>query len=103
MEAGITSYQESMAGRLARIFPGATAMGIPVSLEHDGRKERTTIEFGTGQEFIFRADSALSFDECVRLRNHNGSLDVLVKIIAMQWVDSKQVVAGRLTSVKGQP
>ncbi len=102
MEVGITSNQESAAGRLARIFPGATPMRIPVRLERkNGMAENTAIEFGTGQEFIFHTEKHLRFDEVVRLRNHNGSIDLLVRIVASYWIDARQIVAARAITQPG--
>ena len=96
MEMGTATFQESASGRLARIFPGATAMRIPVRLERGcGSAERTTIEYGTAQEVIFRTDTDLGFDESVRLLNDDGSFDVEARVIAVQWIDSRQAVAVR--------
>ena len=100
MEVANTSNQES-AARLARIFPGAAPMRVPVRLDcANGNTERTTIEFGTTQEFIFHAAAILAFDDVVRLRNHNGSLDITARVIALQWSESRQVVAARLVVPK---
>ena len=99
MEAVASVMQDNAAARLARIFAGVTPMRIPVHLlrgEHVA--ERTTIEFGTSREVIFRTDSDLDFNEAVRLKNEDGSLDVMVRIIAVQWSESKQAVAARFTT-----
>ena len=99
MEAVAGVMQDNAAVRLARIFTGVTPMRIPIHLVRgDGADERTTIEFGTSREVIFRTDSELDFKEKVRLKNEDGSLDVVVQIIAVQWTDSSQAVAARFTS-----
>ena len=92
--------QDSPAYRLSRVFPGATAMRIPIRLvrEGDGAPEKTTIEFGTAREVIFRTASELEFDEYVRLRNDDGSLDVEVRVIAVQFDEAAQAVAARFVS-----
>lgn len=71
-------------------------MRIPVKMMRaDEDVEPTVIEFGTSKEVIFRTESALDFNEAVRLKNDDGSLDVLVRVIAVQWSDAKQAVAAR--------
>ena len=95
MEA-VGVLQDNAAARLARIFTGVTPMRIPVQMMRaDEAAEPTVIEFGTSKEVIFRTDSELDFDESVRLKNDDGSLDVLVRVIAVQWSDAKQAVAAR--------
>ena len=95
MEA-VGVLQDNAASRLARIFTGVTPMRIPVQLLRADRvTEPTVIEFGTSKEVIFRTESELDFDEAVRLKNDDGSLDVLVRVIAVQWSDTKQAVAAR--------
>jgi hypothetical protein len=95
MNAMNPGAQENVAGRLARIFPGATPMRIPVRMEREagGTAERTMIEFGTAREVIFRTSAALDCGDSVRLLNDDGTLDVKVRVIAVQWMDTKQAVA----------
>lgn len=94
-----TGAQENVAGRLARIFPGATAMRIPVRMERgSGSAERTMIEFGTAREVIFRTSEALDCGESVRLLNDDGTLNVKVRVIAVQWMDTKQAVAAHFVA-----
>ena len=99
MEAVAGVMQDNAAARLARIFAGVTPMRIPVHmLRGSDPAERTIIEFGTSKEVIFRTDSELDFNEAVRLKNEDGSLDVFVRIIAVQWSEAKQAVAARFVS-----
>ena len=92
--------QDSPSQRLARVFPGATAMRIPIRMMREGGypPEKTTIEFGTAREVIFRTQSDLEFDEHIRLRNDDGSFDAEVRVIAVQWDESTQAVAARFTT-----
>ena len=99
MEAVNVWTQDNVTGRLARLFPEAMAMRIPVRMERgSGTTELTTIEFGTTTEVIFRAVADLDFGESVRLRNRDGSLDMQVRVIATHWIDSEYAVAARFTS-----
>ena len=102
MELRSTNFQENLAGRLARIFPSATPMAVPVRVEREsGKAERTTIEYGTPREVIFCNDAGLNLDESLRLRSDDGLLDVTVCVIAIHWNDLKQTVAARFqTPVK---
>jgi hypothetical protein len=92
--------QDSPAHRLSRVFPGATAMKIPIRMMREGGfpPEKTTIEFGTAREVIFRTQSDLEFDEYIRLRNDDGSFDAEVRVIAVQWDESTHAVAARFTT-----
>ena len=69
-------------------------MDVPVRVEREsGKAERTTIEYGTPREVIFRNDAGLNLDESLRLRSDDGVLDVQVRVIAVHWNDLKQTVA----------
>ena len=70
-------------------------MRIPVRMEREisGSAERTMIEFGTAREVIFRTSAALDCGESVRLLNDDGTLDIKVRVIAVQWMDTRQAVA----------
>ena len=99
MEAVAGVMQDNAAARLARIFANVMPMRIPVHMVRGGNPaERTIIEFGTSREVIFRTDMDLDFDESVRLKNDDGSLDVLVRVIAVQWSEAKQAVAARFVT-----
>ena len=99
MELRSTNFQENVAGRLARIFPGATPMDVPVRVEREsGKAERTTIEYATTREVIFCNDTGLNLDESLRLRSDDGLLDATVCVIAVHWNDLKQTVAARFVT-----
>ncbi len=92
-----------MAG-LARFFPEATPVRIPVQLARsftrDGNagsnfSESTVIEYGTPREVLFACTSPLEFADIVRLRNADGSLDVETSVVAVQYHPGKTVVAAR--------
>jgi hypothetical protein len=101
----------STVAELARFFPEATPVRIPVRLTRsatgDGQpangpesSEDTVIEFGTSREVLFACTTPLEFADVLRLRNSDGSLDTKASVVAVQYHPGTTVVAARfLTSV----
>jgi len=101
--ARIAQSATSVAG-LARFFPDATPVRMPVQLARivqDAEpsaahfSESIVIEFGTPREVLFECKSPLEFADEVRLRNSDGSLDVTVSVVAVQYHPGKSIVAAR--------
>jgi hypothetical protein len=88
---------------LARFFPEAAPVRIPVQLARGGQPgsnarpftESTVIEFGTPREVLFSCATPLEFADVLRLRNSDGSLDVEAAVVAVQYHPGKTVVAAR--------
>jgi hypothetical protein len=105
------SRQESTVADLARFFPEATPVRIPVQFTRrkaindgqagsSGQPENTVIEFGTQREVLFACTTPLEFADVLRLRNSDGSLDTEASVVAVQYHPGATVVAARfLTSV----
>lgn len=93
------------AGRLARFFPDATPVRIPVCITRTdlpsgeasipGSSEQTVIEFGTPREVIFASHMSLEFAAQVRVVNSDGSLDAGASVVAMQLDDDSTAIAVR--------
>jgi hypothetical protein len=108
------------AAKLAQYFPDAIQMRMPVLVHTFGlakeqfapqqrialvnavemgetveKVEKTVIEFGTNREVLFVSNLQLEFEDRVRLKNQDGSLDEDATIIAVQLTDGKTVVAAR--------
>jgi hypothetical protein len=106
---GRASQNASIVAGLARFFPEAVPVRIPVQLARilqagDSTSanftESTVIEFGTPGEAIFACNTPLEFADRVRLRTADGSLDVEASIVAAQYQPSQTIVAARfLTKV----
>ena len=82
---------------LARFFPGAQTLQIPVKLSKTGKDaatEETVIEFGTATEILFASELSLDFDEIVQVRSDNGLLNATAKIVAMRFYRGKMAIAG---------
>ena len=108
--------QTSTVAELARFFPEATPVRIPVQFTRsnstsantnkDGQpgggivQESTVIEFGTSREVLFACTTPLEFADILRLRNSDGSLDTEASVVAVQYHPGKTIVAARfVTSV----
>jgi len=83
---------------LARFFPGIVPVRIPVLiLQGDSATaaEQTMIEFGTAEECLFVCGLSLDFEDLVRVRTADGTLDSAAKIVAMRFQDDKMAFAAR--------
>jgi hypothetical protein len=97
--------QSNTVADLARFFPEATPVRIPVELTHSGSqtenapvtsdREETTIEYGTAREVLFACSTRLEFGDRLRLCNSDGSLDTEASVVAVQYHPEKTIVAAR--------
>ncbi|MGA7908436.1 MAG: hypothetical protein WCA16_13590 [Candidatus Sulfotelmatobacter sp.] len=91
----------SSVAELARFFPEATPVRIPVQLVRSAGEpgktlsESTIIEFGTAREVLFACATPLEFADVLRLRNADGSLDTEASVVAVQYHPGKTVIAAR--------
>jgi hypothetical protein len=92
--------QPDIVGRLAKFFPLATPVRIPITLRRANGEEpsffqETVIEFGTPREVLFAVDRPLEFADRVVLENSDGSLHVEASVVAVQYHPERTVVAAR--------
>lgn len=96
--------QRSTVADLARFFPDATPVRIPVHFTRGGSvnspeiaevDESTIIEFGTPREVLFSCATPLEFADILHLRNSDGSLDTKASVIAVQYHPGTTAVAAR--------
>jgi hypothetical protein len=88
---------------LARFFPEATPVRIPVQLARPLQAgdtaakftESTIIEFGTPREVLFACNTPFDFADILRLRNSDGSLDTEATVVAVQYHPGQTIVAAR--------
>ncbi len=89
---------------LARFFPDASPVRMPIQLARivPGSEpsaaafgESIVIEFGTPREVLFECNTPLEFGDDLRLRNSDGSFDVTVSVVAVQYHPGRTVVAAR--------
>ena len=97
-KAATKAVQETQVSQLARFFPAAIRVRIPVSVEKltmPGAGEQTVIEYGTSQELLFAVDSNFNFEDRVRVKNADGSLDAEASVVAVQLGSEGCAVAVR--------
>lgn len=87
---------------LARFFPDATPVRIPVQIARTVEggappnfSESTVIEFGTSREVLFASKTPLDFADILRVRTADGSLDEEATVVAVQYQPGKTLVAAR--------
>lgn len=100
--ARIRSSSESSTSKLAKFFPDATPVRIPVRLtriasESNTYSESTVIEFGTASEVLFASTLPLEFADILRLQNSDGTLDAEARVVAVQYNGDRKAVAARFT------
>ena len=99
-QATARALELGLVGRLARFFPEATPVRIPIKLSRtDGNGngnasghenstvffQNTVIEFGTPQEVLFVVDSPLEFADRVLVESNDGSLHAEASVVAVQY------------------
>ena len=91
----------SAAARLARFFPTASPVRIPVRLTRldagETGGEDIVIDFGTAREVLFASSCRLEFGDRLRLRNGDGSFDVEAQVVAVQYCENQTAVAARFS------
>jgi hypothetical protein len=103
--------QTGSVADLARFFPDATPVRIPVQFYRGdsssdkagsnnyassrGIQESTIIEFGTPREVLFACATPLEFADILHLRNSDGSLDAEASVVAVQYHPGRTLVAAR--------
>jgi hypothetical protein len=110
--------ESDIVSRLAKFFPEATPVRIPIKLSRiDGHgngnnqgngNDRTTahesdaillqetvIEYGTSHEVLFAIDRPLEFGDCVLIESCDRSLHAEASVVAVQYHPERTVVAVR--------
>jgi hypothetical protein len=120
-QATARALEPDIVSRLARFFPEAVPVRIPIRLsrtqssgngkggsgngdltspEHGGASENvffqdTVIEFGTPSEVLFVLDRPLEFADRVLLESNDGSLRAEAFVVAVQYHLERTAVAVR--------
>ena len=113
------ALDSEIVSRLAKFFPDATPVRIPVRLSraahstpgksgnnHSGNNHHdpasswvplgeTVIEFGTPQEILFQSRHALEFADLVLIESKDGSFRAEASVVAAQYHPERTVVAAR--------
>lgn len=109
-QAVARALESEMVGRLARFFPEASPVRIPIKLSRlpgNGNGERlagesdcvlfqeTVIEYGTPREVLFAIDHRLEFGDHVLVESRDRSLHAEASVVAVQYHPERTVVAVR--------
>jgi hypothetical protein len=115
-QATARALAPDVVSRLARFFPEATPVRIPIKLSrsngngnangnrngdasaHENEKvflQDTIIEFGTPREVLFVVDRPLEFADRVLVESTDGSLHAEASVVAVQYHPERTVVAVR--------
>lgn len=115
-QATARALESDIISRLARFFPEATPVRIPIKLsrahtngnpngnggavDHLAENENvflqnTVIEFGTPHEVLFVVDRPLEFADRVLLESNDGSLRAEASVVAVQYHTERTAVAAR--------
>jgi len=120
-QATARALETDIVSRLARFFPEAIPMRIPIRLsrtqsngngkggsgngdltsrEHGGESENvffqeTVIEFGTPRDVLFVLDRPLEFADRVLVESNDGSLRAEAFVVAVQYHLERTAVAVR--------
>jgi hypothetical protein len=96
------SYDAHAVAALARFFPDATPVRMPIQFARaiEGGQaanfsESTVIEFGTPREVLFACKTPLEFADVLRVRTADGALDEEARVVAVQYHPGKILVAAR--------
>ena len=115
------ALESEIVGRLAKFFPEATPVRIPIKLSRTNRQpngnggggpgaiatdgsgqeaentffQDTVIEYGTPHEVLFVVDRPLEFADRVLIQSTDGTLRAEGSVVAVQYHSERTVVAVR--------
>jgi hypothetical protein len=102
-ETVLIEHELGCAEQLARFFPGAMAVRVPVQVTalRGGRarlREATVLEFGGAQHAIFLSTLPLEFEDRVRLeQDSRGGAAADATVVAVQYHEGRKAVAVKFT------
>jgi hypothetical protein len=101
-EATVIVGDQCCAERLARFFPRATPVHVPVqitALRAGGirLREATVVEFGGAEHAIFLSTLPLEFDDKVRIELGQEGCTAEATVIAVQYHEGNKAVAVRFS------
>jgi hypothetical protein len=111
-QATARALESDIVSRLAKFFPEATPVRIPIKLSrtygngrgngdvnlqqsHNVFFQDTVIEFGTPHEVLFMVDQPLEFADRVLVESNDGSLRAEGSVVAVQYHPKRTAVAIR--------
>jgi len=98
----LTDSEQGCAEQLARFFPQAAAVRVPVQVTalRGGSlnlREATVLEFGGTEFAIFLSSLPLEFDDRVRVERDRKGCAADATVVAVQYHEGQKAVAVRFT------
>lgn len=99
-EVTLTENELGCAEQLARFFPGALALRVPVQVTalragSTRLREATVLEFGSSDHAIFLSSLPLEFDDRVRVERDRKGCAAEASVVAVQYHEGRKAVAVR--------
>ncbi len=99
-ELTLAASEQGCAEKLARFFPRANAVRVPVQITAlrggDTRlREATVVEFGGSEHAIFLSGLPLEFDDKIRIERDQKGCTADATVIAVQYHEGRKAVAVR--------
>jgi hypothetical protein len=99
-EVTLLANEEGCTERLARFFPRANAVRVPVQITalragSTSLREATVVEYGGSEHAIFLSSLPLEFDDKVRIERERNGGAAEAKVIAVQYHEGRKAVAVR--------
>jgi hypothetical protein len=96
----LAANEQGCAERLARFFPLANPVRVPVQITalragSTRLREMTVVEFGGTEHAIFLSSLPLEFDDKVRMERDRKGCTADARVIAVQYHEGRKAVAVR--------
>jgi hypothetical protein len=96
----LTANEQGCAERLARFFPNANPVRVPVQITalragSARLREATVVEYGGTEHAIFLSSLPLEFDDRVRIERDRKGCRADATVIAVQYHEGRKAVAVR--------
>ena len=101
-ELTLSENEQGCAEQLARFFPRANAVRVPVQITalragNANLREATVVEFGGSEHAIFLSNLPLEFDDRVRIERDRNGCAAEATVIAVQYHEGRKAVAVRFS------
>ena len=99
-ETTLIANEQGCAEQLARFFPRANPVRVPVQITalragNTRLREATVVEFGGAEHAIFLSSLPLEFDDKVRIERDRNGGTADATVIAVQYHEGRKAVAVR--------
>lgn len=101
-ETTLIANEQGCTERLARFFPRANPVRVPVQITalragNTRLREATVVEFGGAEHAIFLSSLPLEFDDKVRIERDRNGGTADATVIAVQYHEGRKAVAVRFS------